>query len=118
MHNELVFVYGTLKRGHYNHGWLKGSLFVKNATTTNDYLLYNLGSFPGMIKSPKGKGKCVKGEIFKVTDSVLRDLDMLEGVDVDFYERVRISLLDTQEPVWGYLYCKDVSSFQEIGEAW
>lgn len=118
MHNDLVFVYGTLKRGYHNHSWLKGASFVKEATTVKGYLLYDLGAYPGLVKAPNGQGKQIKGELFKVTQSILKGLDVLEGVAFGLYERVRIKLLNTKEPVWGYLYKHDVSECQEIGNIW
>ncbi len=112
------FVYGTLKRGERNHGWMCKSYFVKEAKTAKQYLLYDLGPYPCMVKAPHGKGKNICGELYEVTESVLKGLDVLEGVAYGHYERVRIKLLDTKEPVWGYLYLQDVSQLREAGQSW
>jgi len=116
--DHFVFVYGTLKRGQSNHGWLCKSYFVKEARTAKKYLLYDLGPYPCLVAAPHGKGKHINGELYQVTESVLRGLDTLEGVGYGLYERVRIKLLDTKEPVWGYLYLRDVSRLQEAGDSW
>jgi gamma-glutamylcyclotransferase (GGCT)/AIG2-like uncharacterized protein YtfP len=71
-----------------------------------------------MVAAPHGKGKNISGELYQVTESVLRGLDVLEGVKHGHYERVRIKLLDTKEPVWGYLYPHDVSQLREAGNSW
>lgn len=118
MYSEHVFVYGTLMRGFRNHGWLRGALFVKEAKTTKEYLLYDLGPFPGMVKAPRGKGNQINGELFKITPSILVGLDTLESVDSGLYVRTRVKLLNTQEPVWTYLYNRDVSTCRDVGDAW
>ena len=116
--NHLVFVYGTLKKNESNHGWMCKSFFVKEAVTAKEYLLYDLGAYPCLVKAPHGKGRNIRGELYEVTDGVLKGLDVLEGVAHGHYERVRIKLLKTKELVWGYLYPHDVSRFRDAGDFW
>lgn len=73
---QLVFVYGTLKRGHHNHSVLGNSRLVGNWTTEPKYKMYDLGSFPGVVYPGD---KSIKGEIFEVNDETMVRLDNLEG---------------------------------------
>jgi gamma-glutamylcyclotransferase (GGCT)/AIG2-like uncharacterized protein YtfP len=70
-----VFVYGTLMMGKGNHHLLKNAVFI-DATVVKGYVLYDLGSFPGIIKN---KDEKVKGELYKIDSSILKKLDHLEG---------------------------------------
>ena len=115
---HLVFVYGSLKRNESNHGWIRYSHFVKEAETSKEYLLFDLGPYPCMVKATHGRGKSIKGELYNVTGECLRSLDVLEGISDGLYERVRIKVLGVKEEVWGYLFCHDVSQFPEAGNSW
>ena len=64
-----VFVYGTLKRGFYNHQLLQkhGATFVAPAKTSRAFPL-TLGKYniPYLIDSP-GDGGRLKGELYEVS---------------------------------------------------
>lgn len=75
--SHLVFVYGTLKRGGGLHRALRESEFVGSAVTLG-FAMYDLGAFPGIV--PHRLGSSVHGELYKVTDETLGDLDRIEGV--------------------------------------
>ena len=62
----LIFVYGTLKRGHYNHKLLETSnaTFVDNFTTEARYTMYNVG-FP--VVCPNGTTS-IYGELYEVNN--------------------------------------------------
>lgn len=47
----LLFVYGTLKRGERNHQILQTTIYHGCAHTASNYLLVELGSYPGMIEN-------------------------------------------------------------------
>lgn len=110
-----VFVYGSLKKNHYNHLLLAGCEFVQKATTKPLYRLYDCGRYPCMVKDDKGVS--VHGEIYKVDAAVLASLDRLEGVPF-LYQREEVELLDFSDPVFGYLYQRDVSRFTDCGNEW
>jgi gamma-glutamylcyclotransferase (GGCT)/AIG2-like uncharacterized protein YtfP len=98
---DLVFVYGSLKRGFHNHGILEGSnaRFRGNHKTEANYTMYSLGSFPGVVQ---GGETSIRGEVYEV-DS-LKSLDTLEGYP-SFYTRIKI---DTRwGPVWMYILLKE-----------
>lgn len=84
----LVAVYGTLKRGKWNHHRLGNSPFVQE-DRIHGYKLYNAG-FP--VAVPAVASSAV--EVFDIGDDmeVLESLDMLEGYRGEgkdnFYDRV------------------------------
>lgn len=86
---KLIFVYGTLKRGHHNHRLLEKATFLGEATTVDDsFLMMHNRSFPYVI----GNGKFfVKGELYEVDESSVVYLDRLEG-HPDFYIRTVTSV--------------------------
>jgi len=82
--NHKIFVYGTLKQGFINNFYLSNSKFICKAKL-RDYELYNLveAGYPFVIK---GKGT-VNGEVYEVSDIVLKKLDELEGIEWGLYEK-------------------------------
>eukprot|EP00041_Stephanoeca_diplocostata_P027852 m.775538 g.775538 ORF g.775538 m.775538 type:complete len:136 (+) comp23259_c0_seq54:258-665(+) len=93
---NLVWVYGTLKRGFSNHeatGLGAGTCsFVGSATTTDRYPLLILSEYniPFLLDVP-GRGQQIEGEIYDVDDAMLTILDHLEG-HPDFYLRRNIAV--------------------------
>ena len=90
-------MYGTLKRGFYNHRLLqeREAKFVGNASTREPMRLV-LGEY-GIPYLMKGEGNtAVPGELWEVDDAGLDALDVLEGIDEGMYERVTmdVSLMD------------------------
>jgi len=77
---DLLFVYGTLRRGFRLHHHLKrlGAQFVANAKVHAE--LFDLGEFPGACTSTK-PGKMVEGELYRLhkVESTLKVLDQIEG---------------------------------------
>jgi gamma-glutamylcyclotransferase (GGCT)/AIG2-like uncharacterized protein YtfP len=100
-----IFVYGTLKRGGQLNGHLEGQQFVGVAKTAPGYILYNLGWFPGMQKTGTAQ---VSGELWKVQDSHLRQLDLVEG---SYFKRTPIELdfPYQNEEIQAYLYIGSVN---------
>lgn len=96
MNNNLVFVYGTLKKGYGNHSVIKaaGGEFVKTFTTKPIYTMISLGGFPGVIE--KGN-TAISGEIYRVNN--MKPLDNLEGYP-KFYNRIRI---EAEGSPWMYV---------------
>ena len=94
-----VFVYGTLKRGFYNHRLLESSSasFVAEASTRRPMRLV-LGEYgvPYLMKDEDASKDApmsrVPGELWVVDDEGLDALDVLEGVSVGMYERVTLEV--------------------------
>jgi gamma-glutamylcyclotransferase (GGCT)/AIG2-like uncharacterized protein YtfP len=89
--SQLLFVYGTLKRGAKNHRHLAGQQFVATARTVPGFELRDMGGYPGLVpcaQDPAG----VTGEVWSVDAAALQRLDRFEGVDQGLYRRARIAL--------------------------
>jgi gamma-glutamylaminecyclotransferase len=76
-----VFVYGTLKRGCRNHSAMRGAEFFREAETEPAYLLVNCGAYPGLIHAKAGNtGLSIRGELYRVDQARLAELDRFEDV--------------------------------------
>ena len=87
---ELLFVYGSLKRGHANHAQLAGAVFLGATHTAPGYSLYRVGVYPGLARSGHA---AVAGELYAVAPAAFRRLDEFEGCPW-LYERGRVQLAD------------------------
>ncbi|MFT7576831.1 MAG: gamma-glutamylaminecyclotransferase [Alphaproteobacteria bacterium] len=104
-----VFVYGTLKRGYPNaHIGMPRATYVGEYRTVEQYPLVIGGRwFVPNLLNELGVGFQVTGEVYKVDDTVLAELDQLEMVHLpNGYRRLEIAV----EPI-------DVSA-QPLGDVW
>jgi len=83
----LVAVYGSLKKGHFNHHTLAGAEFVADWQTAPEYTLLDLGGFPGVVATGS---TAVHTEIYRVNGMILAQLDKLEGHPT-FYRRTTVN---------------------------
>ncbi len=115
-HNR-IFVYGTLKQGHYFHERYLGgdkSEFIGKSVASPDYSLY-IDGLPHMILEPTDKP--VKGELFLVDDDVLASIDALEAHPL-VYKRELIEVYDDSgERVLAWAYLRH-PSFKGKANAW
>jgi gamma-glutamylcyclotransferase (GGCT)/AIG2-like uncharacterized protein YtfP len=76
-----VAVYGSLKKGFYNHSLLhttdEESVYVGLWVTPPEYTMLDLGHYPGILE---GGGAPIHTEVYEVSDQTLAMLDELEGV--------------------------------------
>jgi gamma-glutamylcyclotransferase (GGCT)/AIG2-like uncharacterized protein YtfP len=89
-----VFVYGTLQSRAQTIRSLTESPdteFYTYCETSLNYKMYNLGHFPGVTPCDQSQGHPVTGELWRVTDVVRQELDVIEGYP-DFYDR---EIIDT-----------------------
>ena len=70
-----VFIYGSLRRGHYNHDRFDfGSKTVFHGSEVlNGARLYDLGVYPCMVLTDRSEDKVV-GEVYEFTDTKLERL--------------------------------------------
>jgi len=87
----LLFVYGTLKRGHLLHHHMGDAPCLGAARTTTGYALYRLDWYPALVPERDAAG--VSGELFEVTPALLSLLDVVEGAP-DQYQRVEIEIAE------------------------
>ncbi len=68
-----VAVYGTLRRGQYNHRVLGSSAIYLGTADISGFKMHNLGAFPGVVR---GEGRIVV-ELYEGAD--IKALDVLES---------------------------------------
>jgi len=73
--DRIIFVYGSLKKGFYNHNIYLEDVEYIGTGVIDGYDMYSLGKFPAIVE---GNG-VVYGELYKVTEEELSAIDMLEG---------------------------------------
>jgi len=106
---ELVFVYGTLRRGGSNAFRMKGASFVGSAYVAGK--LYLISWYPGLVR--RVRDGLVSGEVYRVGPEQLRALDEFEGlsageIEGSEYRRVRAECIvetrtgDDAVMVWAY----------------
>jgi len=108
---DLIFVYGTLKRGFAQHKLLLGKTqFIANGWVKGK--LYKISYYPGAKLSKSGK---IYGEIYKIKKPylyrLLKELDEYEEIGYKFtkpfeYKRVvaKAHTKNTTYNVWFYEY--------------
>ena len=73
---QLVFVYGTLRRGGSNHFRLAGAEWITGGTVRGR--LYRIDWYPGLVLDEAGDE--IQGEVYSVGPDQLSDLDVFEGL--------------------------------------
>jgi gamma-glutamylcyclotransferase (GGCT)/AIG2-like uncharacterized protein YtfP len=100
--SELVFVYGTLRRGGSNAFRMDGAEFVGRGSVAG--CLHAISWYPGLVLG-NGCGRVV-GEVYRVGAEHLRALDEFEGISASEiegaeYRRVRVEVIpDAGTDTW------------------
>lgn len=105
---HIVFVYGTLKRGGCNHGLLASAVFLGPATTRDPHPLF-VENFPYLLDRP-GHGHIVQGELYRVDNTTLAQLDILEDHPREYRRALRTFLHSDGREItaWAYfLHCTE-----------
>ena len=111
---NLIAVYGTLKKGYSNYyNYLFGSKHIGNGSTKQAYPLIIKG-LPYLIEEG-GKGYNVEVDVFKVSDTVLKKLDMLEG-HPNWYCRKQVDIVVNGKTLscWVYFNIREQSAGNEF----
>lgn len=105
--DNLVFVYGTAMSGYARCAAMASSIFVEAVVTSLPiYRMYSAGNMPGVVLQPM-RGSYIAGELYKVTDERLEELDHLEGVSDGLFMRIKIVVgsYDIEKPnTVAYMY--------------
>lgn len=110
---ELLFTYGTLKRGFHNNCVLgASSKFVGEAISVSPQFVMRTGGYPILWEeaagSPGPTGR-VRGELFAISSITLRRCDGLEGHPYT-YKREQQSFIDVGREclvkAWVYLWVR------------
>ena len=105
--DQLVAVYGSLRKGFGNHSVMEraGGEYFFTGKTKENYDLHDLGYFPSVSKAHNTNGTPVVVEVFAVDEGGLKGpLDTLEGFP-DFYNRSLTKVVDEEGKefdVWLY----------------
>jgi len=103
MENNVIFVYGTLKRGFKLCDMLEKSKFLGDGETLHKYVMYTNGRFP--MVSDKYKETRISGEVYIVSDDVLENLDIIEDCpDVFTRKSVFVTMNNYVDHVYAYMY--------------
>ena len=84
---ELLFVYGTLRRGEPSAQLLGSCLWCGETETRGT--LFHLGKYPALTLHGEDR---IYGEVWRCSPETLALLDSYEGVEEGLFERVRIHL--------------------------
>jgi gamma-glutamylaminecyclotransferase len=101
--DEIIAVYGTLKRGEPNHiNWMGQAEYLGDGCTSQAYPMV-VSSIPYLFNDP-GIGHRVNVEVYAVSYSELLHIDRLEG-HPDFYTRIKtqIDMNDKKVSAWVYM---------------
>lgn len=93
---HLVFVYGTLRKGECNYHLLEKSEYLGRFETEPNYQLYDYGDYPGLAHGSNS----VIGEVYRIDEMTLEQLDVLEDESVEFH---RESIETSYGLAWVYM---------------
>ena len=104
----LIAVYGTLRKGLWNHHIIQNTEYKGTFKSEPIYTLHDLGGFPGLKENGNTS---VTFEVYSVNDMEAARVDRLEGYSQDktptFYDKKFINT------PWGtagvYIYVNDLS---------
>jgi len=105
---QRVAVYGSLKRGLYNHHFLKAAEFESSGVTLPHYTMISLGDYPGLLA---GGVTAIGVEIYRVNPWTLSRLDKLEEVP-RVYRRATVTLPDGSDT---FLYLLNERYLKPLG---
>lgn len=98
-------MYGTLKRGFHNNVFLDNAQYLGEYHTLDKFELYTDASFPIPYLTdslnPRRLPARVFGNLYRVDEETLRDLDRLEGNGM-FYQRRLIRIQNHPRECWAY----------------
>lgn len=114
--DDLLFVYGSLKRGFCHNYKIQDGFFVCNAKTHPFYRMYALGKFPALVK--EADGVAIEGELWNIKKKIFRELDKFEGVSVDLYRREIIFLAEPRVFAHTYFFCRTTRNLLDCGTVW
>ena len=109
----LIFVYGTLKRGHKNHYKMYQAEYIGRAVIFG-YSMYKLpAGFPGIVVDKRGS---VDGELYWLDTNQLPALDEFEGVPHLYNRATQVITLanGTIATAQFYVYQKAIDDYERI----
>lgn len=106
MQEEIVFVYGTLRKNLPWHHLLKTSSFLGEGKTKEKFALY-ADNIPFVFENNKISN--ITGELYQVDSKILKILDSLEG-HPNWYCRKKTTIISKDKEIesWLYFYPKRI----------
>jgi gamma-glutamylcyclotransferase (GGCT)/AIG2-like uncharacterized protein YtfP len=100
MDKQLVFIYGSLRRGCARSMAVRfpGSKFIAGAKVHG--ILYDLGAYPGLLLNESNS--MVTGEVYEVDDEIMAELDEFEASSHYRRKQVELSLDGQAALCWTY----------------
>ncbi|NOQ30504.1 MAG: hypothetical protein GQ570_05200 [Helicobacteraceae bacterium] len=119
--HELLFVYGSLKKGFDNHKLLeKSTKRLGKAKTVSKFAMFEdtFGNYPYLILKPITK---VEGELYQINrKELLERIDEFEGTP-EYYQRKKIKVKTHHGIKYAYTYVRETSEMpanQKPLEVW
>ncbi len=114
--NELLFVYGALRKGASNDWRMEAARWLGAANVPGT--LVKIDWYPGLVL---GGHQSVKGEVYEVEAELLRELDEFEGIGPGGghngeYHRIRakVNLAGGSMEVWIYEWLKGIEGYRIV----
>lgn len=105
----LIFVYGSLKKGHWNYERFLMGLEPINAMAPG----IELHQGPGFPYAKYGEAITI-GEVYEVTKEQLEDIDRMEGINcsVPHYsrEKIDVTVLETGKVLQTWIYLSEFNA--------
>jgi gamma-glutamylcyclotransferase (GGCT)/AIG2-like uncharacterized protein YtfP len=105
----ILFTYGTLKQGYWNHHLLGDSLYLGKGVTYDKYALYDI-TYPLAVSEEIENSNHVapvNGELYHVTREVL---DVVDELEILYERRARPIISELRGIVNAFIYEFPVSS--------
>jgi gamma-glutamylcyclotransferase (GGCT)/AIG2-like uncharacterized protein YtfP len=116
-YSELLFVYGSLKKGFDNHNLLsKYAKRLGKARTVKKFGMFedSFGNYPYLVPSPYCK---IQGELYEIQRKELMDkLDAFEG-SPEYYERKKIEIKSHHGVQRAFVYIQSYATAPKDQEA-
>lgn len=117
---QVVFVYGTLRRGGSNHFRMAGAEFISTGTITGR--MYRIDWYPGLVLDPAGDE--IHGETYRVDPEQLTALDLFEGLaagetEGSEYRRVETTVIQQNSQAlnaWVWEWLGETDESQRIAD--
>lgn len=111
----ILFLYGSLKRGHSNHHLMAGQEYLGEAVTEPRCRIIEVGRYGGMIRDD-ANGLAVKGELWAVDPQRLAVLDEFETGE-GLWARFPVAVAG-RDGVEAYFWVGDVPAGLRSGDEW
>ena len=114
----ILFIHGTLKRGHSRAGAMNGQRFLGDVQTAPKYRLFDCGDYPGLVEADDGVS--IEGEMWEVDQACLDVLDEVEGTSSNLFRRASVELQPPHknDQAVAYFYRRNTARLNDCGSCW